>query len=232
MRFHTNEDAIEPGNSQDTSLDNVLDGSMTFLFNDSDELVHEPLVGVADDNINDDIEPLGAIANLPESATEARKRKRMAVNLRAHQKTIKSCHSMANHYNKRLKASPDFSVGDMVSILIPNIERSPKDLPRLPGVILKVNGITDISYKIGTIYGILSKSYRAGDLQSYNGYLVANTEKTITLRKAVRLTNPQNKFTRSFCKCKANCKTNKCTCKKNGISCSTHCHLSHKCNNN
>ena len=139
---------------------------------------------------------------------------------------------MANQYNKRHKATPGFCEGDNISVLIPNIERSSTDLSRLPGVIHKVNGTKDISYKVATIYGILASSYRAADLQAFNGSIVAKTDKTISLRQAVKLTNPHNKFTRSHCKCMSDCKNNKCTCKKNNISCSTHCHFSRKCKNN
>ena len=144
---------------------------MSFLWNESmcvDEDVIEP---------ENDIPVITA----PVTDLEARANKRARTNKRAHESTIKQCGFMANHYNKRLKATPDFCVGDSISVLIPRIEISSTDLPRLPGVIYHVNGTKDISYKVATIHGILSSSYRSADLQAYNGSILANTEKTITL---------------------------------------------------
>ena len=131
-----------------------------------------------------------------------------------------------NVTDEKLKACPDFKEGDTISVLIPPNERSSTDLPRLPGVVTEAKGTSSRLYTIGTAHGILNIGYRTADLQIYSGQVDIHRDKTITLRKAVMLTNPTTLHTTKSCKCKGKCDTLRCPCKKSQITCSTHCHLS------
>ena len=101
----------------------------------------------------------------------------------------------------------------------------------MPGIVTEVKGTTCKTYTIGTAHGIIGTDYRTADIQKYSGIVDIDKDKTITLRKAVRLTNPSTKHTKNSCKCKGKCSTLRCPCKKSGITCSTHCHLSKQCDN-
>ena len=60
---------------------------------------------------------------------------------KARNETAKSAVKMANYYNKtKCTLAYDFKQGDMVSFLVPKIDRSNTDMPRIPGVILAVSG--------------------------------------------------------------------------------------------
>ena len=84
----------------------------------------------------------------------------------------------------------------------------------MPGIVTKVKGTTCKTYTIGTAHGILSTDYRTADIQIYSGQVDIQKDKTITLRKAVRLTNPSTKHTKNSCKCKGKCSTLRRPCKK------------------
>ncbi|CAF0762131.1 unnamed protein product [Brachionus calyciflorus] len=66
------------------------------------------------------------------------------------------------HNKKRNKRTLEFEIGDRVSVLIPRIDRGSSDLPRLPGVIGRVN--KDF-YEIVCKFGILNDCLRACDLE-------------------------------------------------------------------
>ena len=152
---------------------------------------------------------------------------RQSLKRKAQEATIQNAERMSKAYNKRHKTS-NFNVGDTVSIFVPRIDRSGTDFSRIPGVITKVSGHKDINYQIGTEHGILKVCSQGGDLQHYNGTVEVDHAKTISLRRAALLTNG-NRFTQGKCNCKSSCTSNRCSCKKNGITCSTHCHQSTNC---
>ncbi|CAG8782361.1 22272_t:CDS:1, partial [Gigaspora rosea] len=49
--------------------------------------------------------------------------------------------------------------------------------------------------------------------------------------EAARNQNNDDILTGSICKCKSNCDTNKCRCKKSGVGCGSKCHSGKTCNN-
>jgi len=53
----------------------------------------------------------------------------------------------------------------------------------------------------------------------------------ISLREASRKVNGSNLFTKKQCNCTSKCVSKRCSCKANGILCSTHCHSSRPCCN-
>ena len=72
------------------------------------------------------------------------------------------------HNHKRNKRTISFSIGEMVSVSIPHIDRVGCDFPRLPVV---VSDIKHDMYVLVCKYGILDVCYRADDLESFSGQL-------------------------------------------------------------
>ena len=149
----------------------------------------------------------------------------------ARDKTYSSASKMANYYNKQKNVCvSEFSVDDIVSILIPRIDRSSTDMPRLPCKIIRVCGNVTKMYKLACRHGVLNGMFRSGDLVSYSGDVVVNLDTMLSLCEASRKENG-NKFIRNSCNCLSGCTTRKCACKVNGILCSSHCHPSNVCLN-
>ena len=96
---------------------------------------------------------------------------------------------------------------------------------------MKVNGSRLPTYIVGTSFGILKRSLRAGDLQRYTGAVTVVDDIAISLREEATRANPANKFTRTSCKCTTACTTARCPCRSKQITCSTHCHGSRTCSN-
>ncbi len=85
-------------------------------------------------------------------------------------------------------------------------------------------------------HGVLSICYGEGDLEPFSGKLQLSTDgwksaPVLSLREAARLLNPQNEFQGGSCKCKSECKTLKCACRKKGSICSSKCHGGRSCSN-
>ena len=147
---------------------------------------------------------------------------------------------MSFQYNIRKKQRiADFKVTDIVSVLVPKIDRFGTELSRLPGKIISISGSTDYFYEIATSFGILDVKLRGGDLMPFHGSLVVKQDKKISLREAHRLfcDRPKNRVdvSKIFCKCSGKCKPDKrCRCFANNISCTSHCgnHEQKKCLNN
>ena len=72
------------------------------------------------------------------------------------------------HNHKRNKRTISFSIGEMVSVSIPHIDRVGCDFPRLPAVVSEVK---HDMYFLVSKYGILDVCYRTDDLESFSGQL-------------------------------------------------------------
>ena len=234
-------DDVDVGTTSEAGKDEAMDHfSMSFMFDDDEDNGDvTPAINVTDedvapaangtdedndgvtpaDNVTDE-EPWEPVYNTVQEETVTSIRR--AVKRKAQESTEKAAKRFANQYNKKLKACPDFKEGDTISVLIPPNERSSTDLPRLPGVVIEAKGTSSRLYTIGTAHGILNIGYRTADLQIYSGQVDIQRDKTITLRKAVMLTNPTTLHTTKSCKCKGKCDTLRCPCKKSQITCSTH----------
>ena len=54
----------------------------------------------------------------------------------------------------------------------------------------------------------------------------------LSLREAAKSMNHTHKYTKKSCKCMSGCKSGRCRCRSNNISCSTHCHpMRGRCSN-
>ena len=71
----------------------------------------------------------------------------LQVRLRANQKYLKTAERMAHRYNSNRKTLV-FSVGDVVSLRIPQIDRTSSDQPRLPCVVVEVKGKAQNLYRL------------------------------------------------------------------------------------
>ena len=125
----------------------------------------------------------------------------------------------------------EFAVGDTVTVAIPQADRTTCEAKRLPVVIHGSFGEIDMRYALASESGLLKGKYRAGDLQPHHASIIINTDRLVSLREAARLANPTSKFLTKKCNCTGSCNTKRCTCIKQGIKCSTHCHPSHACQN-
>ena len=149
---------------------------------------------------------------------------------KASQHIVRNAQRMSAYYNKKCK-TPQFSLNQYVTIQIPKNERSATDFPRLPCKIIQQSGNENVNYKLATKHGILKGVYRAGDLMPFSSKINPDLSRDITLREAALAENPSNQFIKKKCHCIGPCDNNKCSCKKNSIECSSHCHPGHTCKN-
>ena len=82
----------------------------------------------------------------------------------------------------------------------------------------------------------MKNCYPADQLEPYTGSLTFTVdgwrdEPTVSLHEAARKQAPWNAFTDNACHCHSGCGTNKCGCRKKGISCSSHCYSGKSCTN-
>ncbi|XP_076037988.1 uncharacterized protein LOC143023355 [Oratosquilla oratoria] len=171
-------------------------------------------------------EPPVTPENQPSSTRHSSIRKRALEN------TYISAARMSEFYNRRKRVQvQEFSVGDRVSIAVPKLDRTAMDLPRIPAVVSAIHGSMAKKYSLSTAYGVINTKFTGGDLQAYSGDVEMSIEKHVSLREAAQKFNPENRFLKAHCSCKGSCKTDKCSCRANGIQCSTHCHLRSTCAN-
>ena len=83
----------------------------------------------------------------------------------------------------------EYSLKDLVSVLIPRIDRSGVDFQRFPGIICSIsNHNGEIFYKILTVYGILNDSYRVSDLEPFFGLVEVDLENYESKYQKISLT--------------------------------------------
>ena len=144
-------------------------------------------------------------------------------------------------------------MGVNVTVLIPSIDRSKSDLPRLPCVVSRLCGHKQIFYELVCEHGILADCYRACDLDPYSGIVKVDLKKINEMKKvslrvaaaAARLAQrgesastehaqaDANRFkeTNIVCHCNGPCFDNRrCNCFKSNKKCSSHCHKKSKKN--
>ena len=139
---------------------------------------------------------------------------------------------MEHFYNKGKRIKVEiFSVGDVVSVAIPKLDRASTDMKRLPAVIVQVHGVKRLVYSLAIKYGLLKTKYAAGDIERFSGEVTPDVTTEITLREAAKREHPENKYTKGFCDCATGCQSKRCPCRVKNITCWTHCHGSNTCYN-
>ena len=154
-----------------------------------------------------------------------------SIRKKARENTVHSAIKMSSYYNKtKCTKADDFKEGDMVSFMVPKIDRCSTDLQRIPGVIHSVSGGDQVKYyKVATSVGMIKNKFRSGDLTTFSGTITPNTDKELSVREAALQTNAANKFTVNRCKCKGKCNSGLCSCVKSNINCTNHCHQGRIC---
>ncbi len=134
---------------------------------------------------------------------------------------------------KSKKKVHTFNEGDHVTVKIPIKLRTTSDPKRLPCKVTTVHGITSKLYTVTSQYGTLSKRVTSSELNSFTGAVrdpPADSPR-VSLEAAVKQFLSHNKFAKTKCKCHGKCVDNRCSCKQNGITCSTKCHPGEDCEN-
>ena len=149
---------------------------------------------------------------------------------------MKTALKMQEKFSKMHKVR-EFRVGEYVSVRIPRIDRSCTDLLRLPCIVVEVVGKAQSLHRLRCKSGVIQRCYQAGDLEPYRGqYDIPldgwENEPRISLKEAAKNQAPWNAFTDNKCNCKAEkCDNFRCSCRKNKIYCSNHCHKGNPCKN-
>ena len=137
------------------------------------------------------------------------------------------------HDHKRNKKTTVYSVGDLVTIRIPNIDRAATNFKRLPGKIAKVKVYNGQMHRLMTQYGTLSDWYGADDLEKLlAGNVDVNLDDygkhLISLTEAAKLQAANTgslEAVKTLCNCNTGCFQDlRCKCFKLGLKCTSHCH--------
>ncbi len=136
-----------------------------------------------------------------------------------------------------LKKVVDFKVGDLVSVLIPKIDRSGTDTSRLPVKIIDMKIHSKLKkYQVLSDFGVLDIWYGAADLTptTFDDNCPENLlEERFSLHAAAYKFNNRTIGTGRKCNCRQSCLSNSCSCKKQNFACTNHCHpFSKNCLNN
>ena len=139
---------------------------------------------------------------------------------------------MKKKYCKKRKVVK-FNVGDYVSARIPRADRASTDLQRFPCLVIGIVGKTQELYRLRCRDGVLKSCLLASELEVFAGTFKSEEwgDNMITLREAAKLQTPWNTFTTNICNCNGGCLTRRCSCRKKGTDCSTHCHHGKCCTN-
>ncbi|KAF8423544.1 hypothetical protein EV426DRAFT_116157 [Tirmania nivea] len=145
---------------------------------------------------------------------------------------------MANRYIQQHKIDT-FIIGDLVSLRIPGIDRASTDHRRIfCRVVYKPH---PDRHQLYCEYGLLDRYYPTSELERLPSsirpaYLESiplewQSQKPKSLHEVARLASAGSIVR---CKCKGLCSDRRCQCKKEGRSCTSHCHTGsgpHPCTN-
>ena len=138
-------------------------------------------------------------------------------------KDVSNRKMIEKHDRKRNKKTVDFELGQLVTVQIPRIDRGNCDFRRLPAMICAVSGRIDQFFKLLTLFGILSDSYRADDLEPYYGIVNVQIENYESRYKKISLREAADSYVNrgetveivTSCNCNGVCTDdNRCKCHK------------------
>ena len=126
----------------------------------------------------------------------------------------------------------DYAPGDCVGVRIARVDRTNTGVKLLKCKVLEKN--SNNRYKLYCILGILTTSYAHTDLIDFKhatfpelDSLDPNQLETVAFTHASRHCSSfrrPSEADSSVCSCKGGCKDNRCSCRKNKLTCSTKCH--------
>lgn len=148
--------------------------------------------------------------------------------LERYQKTLKS---QLDKRNK--KFANNYTIGDLVQIKIPEIDRTHSDRKILPCKILEV--LENDTYRIGSKSGIIRVTYNVNELLPLGPDIFPELDDIpstfISIREA-SIMQSSSQMGNVKCNCKSACDKNHCKCKKVNVSCGSSCHpKNQKCKN-
>lgn len=112
------------------------------------------------------------------------------------------------------KLHPMASVGQNVTIPIPDPDKSKASFRNIIGVIMKIE---DSNHTVGTKFGIINVKYSRGEFDIAKECFVKVNDvpkNLISLRTAAKYSSIGNRQGYSRCYCKTDCMSQKCLCKK------------------
>jgi polycystin 1L2 len=194
---------------------------------------HEPATSEC---VSEDVKPddNDRDRRLGTSARHVKRRKRALVHYeQAAQNQIKK-----QTRNKRVRLQAHV-VGDYVTVRVPHQDRTSSDLPRLPAIIVEVQGTKRFSYRLRSLHGIIDRLYDENNLEKFSGRIEGLDENNwendnkISLREAARLARAGNGGpVTGYCKCRKGCRLSKnCSCVQSGAECHSKCHYGLHCKN-
>ena len=142
------------------------------------------------------------------------------------------------HGNQLRKLAKTFNVGDTVGIKMHSIDRTNTDARILPCKVLDIKPNSQVPYQLYTTTRILQARFSAKDMQDLGKVpfqaLDATDPATLTEISVIRASREYSSWNskpseNTVCSFKGSCITKRCTCRKNGLKCSTKCHTSSSC---
>ncbi len=117
--------------------------------------------------------------------------------------------------------------GDNVRIPIPIVDRAPIGPLSLLATVTGVSPSGSV-FQVGTKHGRIETPFTYSDISPCGTNKLLQPadipDRQLSVRTAAR--HEGGSFTRVSCKCKSNCTTNRCVCRRNSIKCSSKCHNS------
>jgi hypothetical protein len=132
---------------------------------------------------------------------------------------------------RKRKRQITFSVGELVRINIPRIDRAGIDRKSLPCKVLET--LDGGYYRLGCVFGVIERCYLAGEMETISAEfpeLDKIPDTRISLTAASRLQSSAAAVN-ALCHCKSGCKNSRCACRRAGVACSSRCHSSISCTN-
>ena len=172
------------------------------------------------------------VENTKQSEIKETSPKRRKIRDEVRENILSNAEKMKDRYRKRKRIKVEsFKLYDEVSVRIPKLDRHKSELLRLPALIVILKGTRQPMYKLACEHGTIDGYFTASDLKSYPGTVtVAHEDRKISLREAAKLFALRNQDI-IVCKCRKNCKTKRCICKRNANSCHSGCHSGRPCDN-
>ncbi|CAF0723680.1 unnamed protein product [Adineta steineri] len=125
-----------------------------------------------------------------------------------------------------------YQINDIVGLKIASVDRSnmaPSILPCRVIQVLANEESLNTTYKVATLYGVISNSFSSSDFTNLSQTVSAELRqldiKTLSsisfIQACQKLTHYKSN---QVCKCVGTCDTNRCPCKKQSIKCCSKCH--------
>ena len=177
--------------------------------------------------------------NLPPHPTATRHSKIRKI---AEEIFLKSANRQQKNFDRKKGGmASDYCAEDIVGVRVPKIDRTNTSMKLMP---CKVLGKSNNRFRLYSPSGILSTTFahtdlidmRNRDFQQLRDIDPTKLEK-VAFTKAARdnsgfKRNPNDVDGRTMCNCKAGkCNTNRCSCYKAKLTCSTKCHTDRQCLN-